>query len=97
MDLSTQNMLSSCNLSHVGVNRTPGTEQIISILVHLLADLLIALRGDEHLDTGLIHVVDIGPVSLDLGVFNPTGQAINGPCSSVDHKHKIVTAGAGLC
>lgn len=50
------------------------------LVVHLLADLLVALRGDEHLDAGLIHIVDVGPVSLDLGVFNAAGQAVNGPC-----------------
>ena len=46
----------------------------------LLADLLVALGGDEHLDTGLVHVVDVGPVRLDLGVLDVTGQAVNGPC-----------------
>lgn len=47
--------------------------------IHLLADLLIALRGYEHLDAGLVDIVDVGPVSLDLGVFYATGQAVNGP------------------
>lgn len=55
-------------------------------LLHLLADLLVALRGDEHLDTGLVHIVDVGPVSLDLGVFYAAGQAVNGPCRPGGHK-----------
>lgn len=56
------------------------------LLLHLLADLFIALRGDEHLDAGLIHIVDVGPVSLDLGVFYAAGQAVDGPCCPGDHK-----------
>ncbi len=58
------------------------------LLLHLLADLLVALRGDEHLDAGLIHIIDIGPVSLDLGVFYTAGQAVDGPRCPGDHKHK---------
>lgn len=46
---------------------------------HLLADLLVALRGDEHLDARLVHVVDVRPVSLDLGVLDAAGQAVDGP------------------
>lgn len=45
----------------------------------LLADLLVALRGDQHLHAGLVHVVDVGPVSLGLGVLDATGQAVDGP------------------
>lgn len=57
-------------------------------LLHLLADLLVALRGDEHLDTGLVHVVDVGPVGLDLGVFDPTCQAVDGPRRPGGHRCK---------
>lgn len=53
---------------------------------HLLADLLVALRGDEHLDTGLVHIVDVWPMSLDLGVFYAAGQAVDGPCCPGDGK-----------
>lgn len=55
----------------------------------LLADLLIALRGDEDLNAGLIHIVDVRPVSLDLGVFNSAGQAVDGPCCPGYHKCKL--------
>lgn len=58
------------------------------MLIHLLADLLVAMRGDEHLHTGLINVVDVGPVSLDLRVFDPAGQAVDGPCCPDEQKHK---------
>ncbi len=45
----------------------------------ILADLLVSLRGDEHFDAGLVHIVDVGPVSLDLRVLDTTGQTVNGP------------------
>lgn len=54
-------------------------ERVTWQLVLLLADLLVAMRGDEHLHAGLVHVVDVGPVSLDLRVFDPAGQAVDGP------------------
>lgn len=62
--------------------------KINSSALHLLADLLVALWSDEHLDTGLVYVINVGPVSLDLRVFNPTGQTIDGTCRPVDHKHR---------
>lgn len=60
----------------------------LPLLLHLLADLLVALRSDEHLDAGLIHIVDVGPVSLDLGVFYAAGQAVDGPRRPGDHRNK---------
>lgn len=60
--------------------------------IHLLADLLIALGGYEHLDAGLVDIVDVGPVSLDLGVFYATGQAVNGPCSPEENKQPLIAA-----
>lgn len=55
------------------------------VVVHSLADLLVALRGDEHLDAGLVHVVDVGPVSLDLRVLDAAGQTVDGPRSPATH------------
>lgn len=55
----------------------------------VLADLLVALRGDEHLHAGLVHIVDVGPVSLDLGVFYATGQAVDGACSPDEEKKNL--------
>lgn len=60
--------------------------------IHLLADLLITLRGDEHLNAGLVHIVDVGPVSLDLGVFYATGQAVNGPCRPEENTQPPLSA-----
>lgn len=57
---------------------------------HLLADLLVALRGDEHLDAGLVHIVDVGPVSLDLWVLDAAGQAVDGPRRPGDRKNDIL-------
>lgn len=59
---------------------------------HSLADLLVALRGDEHLDAGLVHVVDVGPVSLDLGVFYATGQAVNGTRRPGENTQALISA-----
>lgn len=59
----------------------------------LLADLLVALGGDEHLHAGLVHVVDVGPVSLDLGVFYATGQAVNGACRPGESVQALIPAG----
>lgn len=47
---------------------------------HLLADLLVALRGDQHFDAGLVHVVNVGPVGLNLRIFDAAGQAVNSAC-----------------
>lgn len=66
----------------------PSLSSCLLHLFHLLADLLVALRGDEHLDAGLVHIVDIGPVSLDLGVFDAAGQAVDGPRRPGDHRCK---------
>lgn len=60
--------------------------------IHLLADLLIALRGDEHFNAGLVHVVDVGPVSLDLGVFYATGQAVDGTCRPGENTQPLISA-----
>lgn len=53
-------------------------------LLHLLADLLVTLRGDEHLDARLIHIIDVGPVGLDLRVFDAAGQGVYCPCRPSD-------------
>lgn len=64
--------------------------------VLLLADLLIALRGDEHLNAGLVHVVDVGPVSLDLRVLYATGQAVNGTCRPGANIQPLISAEKGI-
>lgn len=55
------------------------------VVIHSLADLFVALRGDEHLDTGLVHVVDVGPVGLNLRVLDAAGQAVDGPRGPATH------------
>lgn len=70
----------SCEISHSISN------------IHLLADLLIALRGYEHLNAGLVDIVDVRPVSLDLGVFYATGQAVNGPRRPEENIQPLIAA-----
>lgn len=60
--------------------------------IHLLADLLIALRSYEHLNAGLVDIVDVGPVSLDLGVFYATGQGVNGPRRPEENIQPLIPA-----
>lgn len=55
------------------------------VVVYSLADLLVALRSDEHLDTGLVHVIDVGPVGLNLRVLDAAGQTVDGPRSPATH------------
>uniref|UniRef100_A0A0E9WB28 Uncharacterized protein n=1 Tax=Anguilla anguilla TaxID=7936 RepID=A0A0E9WB28_ANGAN len=58
----------------------------VQLQLDRFADLLITLRGNQHLDTRLVHIIDVGPMSLDLRILYATGQAIDCPCSPASEK-----------